>query len=202
MAYEVEKHFLLQNGARVPFQQTPNGAKIFTPRFLVIHYTAGRNFESTVSWFKNPAAKASAHLVLGRAGEIMQMQAFNKICWHAGLSKWKNFRGLNNYAIGIEVDNAGLLQKNEKGIWRSWFGEAYAPEDVLVAKHRLGGDAHGWHVYTQKQIDMVFEIALGLHAHYKFDDILGHEDISWPRKTDPGPAFPLQSLKAKVLGRA
>jgi N-acetylmuramoyl-L-alanine amidase len=202
MGYEINNHFLSQNGARVPFSQTPNGGKIFMPRFAVIHYTAGRTLQSSVSWFKNPAAKASAHLVIGRAGEIMQMQAFNKTCWHAGLSKWKNFRGLNSYAIGIEIDNAGLLQKSEKGVWRSWFGEIYAPEDVLVARHRLGGDVHGWHTYTQKQIDLAFEITLSLHTRYKFDDILGHEDISWPRKTDPGPAFPLQSLKAKILGRA
>ena len=202
MGFGTNKHFLTQNGARVPYAQTPNGGKILTPRFLVLHYTAGRNFESSVSWFKNPAAKASAHLVLGRAGEIMQMQPLNKTCWHAGVSKWKKISGLNNYAIGIEIDNAGILQKSEKGIWRSWFGETYPPEEVLVARHRLGGDEHGWHIYTQKQIELVCDVAVALHAQYKFDDILGHEDISWPRKTDPGPAFPLQSIKAKVLGRA
>jgi N-acetylmuramoyl-L-alanine amidase len=202
MAYQIDRHFLLANGRRVRFVQTPNGGKLLKPRLLILHYTAGRNFESSVSWFKNPQAKASAHLILGRAGEICQMQPFNKICWHAGVSKWKNLRGLNNHAIGIEIDNAGILEKSEKGIWHAWFGKTYPSKEVLVAKHRLGGEAHGWHIYPQKQIELVQDIAAALHAHYQFDDILGHDDISWPRKTDPGPAFPLQSLKAKVLGRA
>jgi N-acetylmuramoyl-L-alanine amidase len=202
MAYGIDRHFLTKNGARVTFSQTPNGGKIFKPRFLVLHYTAGRNFESTVSWFENPAAKASAHLVVGRGAEICQMQAFNKTCWHAGVSNWKKFTGLNNYSIGIEIDNAGILQKNEKGLWRAWFGKVYPAEEVLVAKHRLGGEVCGWHEYTAEQIDAALAIALALHQVYDFDDILGHEDISWPRKTDPGPAFPLQNIRAKVLGRA
>lgn len=199
---ETPSHFLRRDGTRVTYQQTPHGGRVLKPRFLVLHYTAGRSFESAVAWFRNPKAKASAHLVVGRGGELCQMQPFNKTCWHAGVSCWKNFRGLNDYAIGIEIDNPGLLQKNEKGVWHAWFGKTYAPDEVMAAKHHLGGEFHGWHLYTPQQIEMVLEIASELHAHYKFDDILGHEDISWPRKTDPGPAFPLQNIKAKIFGRA
>ena len=40
-----------------------------------------------------------------------------------------------------------------------------------------------------------------LHAAYEFDDILGHEEISPKRKVDPGPAFPLDSMRSRILGR-
>jgi N-acetylmuramoyl-L-alanine amidase len=38
-------------------------------------------------------------------------------------------------------------------------------------------------------------------AHYRLRDMLGHEDIAPGRKSDPGPAFPLENLRAKLLGR-
>jgi N-acetylmuramoyl-L-alanine amidase len=37
---------------------------------------------------------------------------------------------------------------------------------------------------------------------YGIKKILGHDDISPHRKVDPGPAFPMASFRAKVLGRA
>ena len=31
----------------------------------------------------------------------------NKVAWHAGKSKWKNFKNLNENSIGIELVNKG-----------------------------------------------------------------------------------------------
>ena len=31
----------------------------------------------------------------------------NRVAWHAGKSKWKNFKDLNKYSIGIELVNKG-----------------------------------------------------------------------------------------------
>jgi N-acetylmuramoyl-L-alanine amidase len=37
---------------------------------------------------------------------------------------------------------------------------------------------------------------------YRLKDIVGHEDIAPGRKSDPGPVFPLQNIRAKVFGRS
>ena len=37
--------------------------------------------------------------------------------------------------------------------------------------------------------------------HYGLRDVLGHDDVSPGRKSDPGPAFPMESFRARVLGR-
>jgi N-acetyl-anhydromuramyl-L-alanine amidase AmpD/V8-like Glu-specific endopeptidase len=62
---------------------------------IVIHITdSGANISSPINWFKNPAAKVSAHYVIGQDGEIVQMVAHNDVAWHAGSA--------NGTSIGIE----------------------------------------------------------------------------------------------------
>ncbi len=199
MVYAISDQKLCKDGNAVSFRQTPHGGQTLRPRFLVLHYTAGRSFESTLEWFENRTSKASAHLVIGQKGEICQMQTFDKTCYHAGISQWKGTRFLNTCAIGIEMDNAGLLQKKTDAKWTTWFGQEIAQADVLQARHRLGGDICGWQLYTKVQVETCLAIVMALHEHFGFEDIVGHEDISWPRKTDPGPAFPLQDVRAHAF---
>jgi N-acetylmuramoyl-L-alanine amidase len=201
MAFSVNNHKLQNESSNVTFKQTPNGGAALKPLYLIMHYTAGRSSKSSVEWFLNNEANASAHIVIGRSGDVTQLQPFNKMCWHAGVSRWGELIGLNHHSIGIELDNAGILKKTEDGSWKSWFGSAYPATEVLVAKHRLGGEPCGWHTYTEKQIEIAIAIGQALHDQYRFLDILGHDDISWPRKTDPGPAFPLDSFRSRIMGR-
>ena len=93
-------------GENISFQKTPNQSDPFTPIYLLLHYTAGTTLDGAVSWFMNPAAQASSHIVIGRDGRIVQMVAFNRKAWHAGESAWGNLKGMNQDAIGIELANA------------------------------------------------------------------------------------------------
>jgi N-acetylmuramoyl-L-alanine amidase len=45
------------------------------------------------------------------------------------------------------------------------------------------------------------ELAQLLVRHYGLKDVVGHEAIDPDRKRDPGPAFPLEHVRASVLGR-
>ncbi len=184
-----------------PFVATPNKGAQLQPEYLIMHYTAGRNADSSVRWFANPTSRASAHLVIGRDGAITQMVPFNVIAWHAGRSSWEGRRGLNRFSLGIELDNAGLLVRHGNR-WRAWFGVEYDGEDVIEAVHKHQTNARGWHLYTPEQIDIAVEVASLLVQRYALRDVLGHEDIAPGRKTDPGPAFPMQSFRARMLGRA
>jgi N-acetylmuramoyl-L-alanine amidase len=194
----IEDHRLV--GGNVSFVETPNKGGDLSPRYLVFHYTAGKSATSSTNWLTNPESKASAHVVLGRDGSICQLAPFNVKTWHAGLSHWDGVTGLNSYAIGIEMDNAGLLKKvGDK--YQAWFGTLYAEDQVLYAKHRLDDEPHWWHAYTEVQIQQALELAQLLVRHYDLKDVVGHEDIAPDRKRDPGPAFPLVSIRAAVLGR-
>jgi N-acetylmuramoyl-L-alanine amidase len=46
------------------------------------------------------------------------------------------------------------------------------------------------------------DLAQLLVRHYDLKDVVGHEDIAPVRKRDPGPAFPLEHVRAAVFGRA
>lgn len=196
---------IADNGTPVRFVDTPNKGGVMVPEYLVMHYTAGSSAEGSVSWLANPVARASAHLVIGRDGGITQLVAFNRVAWHAGQSQWAGRAGLNNFSIGIELDNAGHLER-AGGRWISAASKrAYADDDVLVANHKhdkAGTPPSGWHEYTEAQIEAALKVGLLLMEKYALRDVLGHEDIAPGRKADPGPAFPLASYRARLMGRA
>lgn len=197
---EVKKHLLEADG--VVWEESPNhGDKLVNgrPDSIIVHYTAGSSAESSVRSLSNPKQKVSAHLVVGRKGEIYQLVPFDTIAWHAGASKWKGREGYNKFSIGIEIDNAGILKPNGSGKYLSWFNRLYSADEVLKAKHRNGGAEQYWHQYTEDQINAVFEICECLCDSYPIKEILGHEEIAPARKTDPGPAFPLERLRASIF---
>ena len=196
----IENHRLV--GDRVSFRATPNCGGELTARFLVFHYTAGRSAESSVESLctRKPQGNASAHLVLARDGRIVQLAPFNVVAWHAGVSHWNGLVGLNRASIGIELDNAGALSRvGDKFI--AWFGKEYGAGDVMLAEHKHGGGMRPWHAYTEAQIERALELAELLVDHYRLEGVLGHEDIARGRKQDPGPAFPLEAIASRALGR-
>jgi N-acetylmuramoyl-L-alanine amidase len=193
------KNHLLE-GDKVTQRNTPNRGGRLAAQYLVFHYTAGSSAKSSADWLCNPAAKASAHLVLGREGEIIQLAPLNVVTWHAGISHWAGLTGMNNHSIGIEMDNAGVL-KNLGDRYESAFGKVYPRNEVVLARHRHGTTEQAWHAYTEAQISRAFELAELLFSHYGLKEVLGHEDIARGRKSDPGPAFPLGSVAARVAGR-
>ncbi len=200
---KISNHRLVgSSGEPVPFVSTRNMGGVFTPQYLVMHYTAGRSAQESISWFQNPHASASAHLVVGRDGGVTQMVPFNRIAWHAGRSRWLGLEGMNRFSIGIEMDNAGLLTPSGDR-FRAWFGDFYKADDVLLAAHKNDASARmlAWHRFTPEQIEVAVQIAALLTSHYNLKDVLGHEDISPGRKTDPGPAFPMASFRSRAMGR-
>ena len=62
---------------------------------------------ASIKRLTNPRFKVSCHYLIDRKGLVMRLVDDDKIAWHAGKSKWKNFVNLNKYSIGIELVNKG-----------------------------------------------------------------------------------------------
>ncbi len=204
---KIVDHRLYQDdGSPYPFVQSPNGGNPLQPRYLIIHYTAGLNPEAAVRTLTDPNAQASAHLVIGQDGSVTQLMAFNRIAWHAGVSTWEGLQGLNSYSIGIELDNLGQL--TQQGVhpdgmaqWVDWLNQPYNGP-MIEAVHKNGGPLSGWPTFSPEQIEVTMTISQLLIQTYGLINVLGHDDISPGRKIDPGPAFPMESFRARVMGRA
>jgi N-acetylmuramoyl-L-alanine amidase len=198
----IKNHKLVAEAGDAAIQvlNSPNQGGVITPQYLVIHYTAGRSAESSVAHFMNKDAKASAHIVIGMDGKITQVVPFNKNAWHAGKSKWNGLVGLNSHSIGIELDNPGVMTRTGSK-WIAWFGKEYPASVITEAIHKHQEVSAGWHIFPEKQIESCIKLSKLLVTNYQLLDIVGHEDISPFRKTDPGPAFPMENFKSIVLGR-
>ena len=115
-------------------------------------------------------SKVSCHYFIKNNGNIIRMVPDSYSAWHAGKSKWKKFKSLNKYSIGIEINNPG----HDHG-YKS-FGQKQVKSLLFLIK----------------DLKKTFKIDR--------KDILGHSDIAPDRKKDPGEKFPWSFLaKNKII---
>lgn len=184
------------------YKRSPNQSGIIKPRFFLCHYSAGKSFQQTVDYLCKKSAKASAHLVIGREGEICQLVPFNRKSWSAGKSSWNGLTGLNAYTISVELDNYGLLSKKSDGTYRTWFGRTVPKDEVYIGPHKNSPNIiRAWHEYTEAQLEVLEEVASVIYEKYELEDILGHDDVAPKRKLDTGPAFSMEQFKSIIMGR-
>ena len=162
------------------------------PDMIVLHYTAGGNAMSSAHYLARNDTSVSAHLVVARSGRVIQLLPFNVRAWHAGMSEYEGRKQLNDFSVGIEIDNAGRLHRRGNSFF-SWFNREYPPGEVFTTVEN--GHAAYYHGYTREQIERVAEICAFLKARYLIRRLLRHSDIT-VRKTDPGPAFPFDEVKS------
>ena len=172
-----------------------NTRKLEGPDMIVLHYTAGTSAESSSIFLTRPDVSASAHLVIGRKGEVFQLVPFHIEAWHAGKSWYAGRGGLNRYSIGIELDNLGKLRFSGD-LFVAEYGRVVLPDEVYT--DCSGDHPTYWHRYTERQIRVLQEICSLLEETYPIRDVVGHSVIT-PRKIDPGPAleFAFSELQVK-----
>ena len=140
-------------------------------KFVIIHYTGMQSEIESINRLKNPKYKVSCHYLISRKGEVVQMVKEKNIAWHAGKSKWKQFKNLNNYSIGIELVNKGHQ-----------FGYQNFSNQQISSLIKLC-----------KKLKKKYLI--------KKENFLGHSDIAPLRKIDPGEKFPWKKLSKHGIGK-
>ena len=139
-------------------------------KFIIIHYTGMQSRIASIKRLLSSRHKVSCHYLIDRKGKVLRMVDENKVAWHAGKSKWKNFNNLNKNSIGIELVNKG---------------------------HKFGYERFT-SSQINKLINLCLNLKKKFKI--KNSNILGHSDISPMRKQDPGEKFPWKKLKKNKLG--
>lgn len=124
------------------YYQPPFNTSSGLPDAIIIHYTAMTTASGAVKVLttKNPkGGNASAHLVIGKKGEVFQLADFNLRTWHAGESSYNGRKGYNSLSVGIEIDNAGWLEKKDGTFTRYKLGKEFVEKDVLNKRHVIPG---------------------------------------------------------------
>ena len=138
-------------------------------KFIIIHYTGMRKESEAIRRLCDLNSNVSSHYFIKNNGEILLMVPDLYQAWHAGVSNWKNFKLLNKYSIGIEINNPG----HDHGY------KNFNLKQINSLKRLL------------KNLMKKYKI--------KKQNILGHSDIAPTRKQDPGEKFPWSELSKSNL---
>ena len=148
----------------------PNGVKGIST--LVLHYTGMKDIAEVKDRLCCPKAAVSAHYLVDEQGQIFQLVREEKRAWHAGVSHWQGRDNVNDFSIGIEIQNNG----------HEWGYEPF-PEPQMQSVIALSQD-----IINRYNID--------------FSNVIAHSDIAPTRKQDPGELFDWswvdESVAAKI----
>lgn len=152
-------------------------------RGLVVHYTVSNRSESSArAVLKYLCTRGLGCMVMDEDGIIYVPENFDlmkDVAYHAGKSTWQGKSGMSLYCLGMEICCWGRLtpesKKFAKTMRRSGRKQNIAPGD--------------YEPYTKEQEESLVSFILWYaqqNPDFDIDWVVGHDEISPGRKTDPG----------------
>ena len=133
-------------------------------KYIVIHYTGMKTLKLAYKKLSDERSDVSTHYLISRNGFIFNLLCPKYKAWHAGESKWKNNNNINDYSIGIELENKG---------------------------HDFGYSNYSNKQYWSLKKLINF---LKINFNLIDESIVFHSDISPNRKQDPGEKFFIKKI--------
>lgn len=137
---------------------------------LVLHYTGMMTGQGALERLCDPQAKVSSHYVVEEDGRVFQLVDEADRAWHAGVSCWRGERAVNAHSIGIEIVNPGHE-----------YGYRPFPDEQMQSVITLCQEILGRHVIPAR-------------------NVIGHSDVAFTRKEDPGELFDWPLLARNGVG--
>lgn len=165
----------------IPFDPSPNyrkGRRGPGISHIVIHTMQG-TFSGSRQWFKNFKSQVSAHYLISKKGDIVQMVKEEDTAWHVC--------NANPFTIGIELEDYG------KG-----------PRDVKTGRVQELTSQNDPAWFTQIQLDTAAEIVADICHRRAINvaHIIGHNSPMLKEygnnHQDPGPYFPWDKFRKMV----
>lgn len=146
----------------------------------------------------------SVHLVITRAGEVVQMAALDEIAQHAGGQAYGDIPNLNARSIAIRLENWGPLRPVEGGYAPAMLSRPLPADEVAESDDnpcRPGESGH-WHIYTIAQTAALSQVLDALKRYRPgLRDIIRASDANPRTCGSPGPTLDFEALRADFLRR-
>jgi N-acetylmuramoyl-L-alanine amidase len=113
------QQYPLNDSGGLSYAQQFVGTTNFTmrkPNYVIIHHTAQDSCGQTLRTFTLKKTQVSAHYVICKDGTVYHMLNDYLRAHHAGAAKWGNTLDINSSSIGIELDNNGFQNFDERQI--------------------------------------------------------------------------------------
>lgn len=171
----------------------------YLPQGAVIHYNAARGGNAPtpeeaerlakrlISYL---SSKKYGTMTVDAFGKVYQNMPLNKWSAHAGKSRWKGTTGqsVNNEFVGIDLMCAGRVKLKGSKFVTWWGGEL--PKEHVVHSEDRDNIKEGWYEKcTDLQFEELTRLLVWLNSNFdsfSFDNVVGHDEVSPERKTDPG----------------
>ncbi len=170
---------------------------LISPDFIIIK-NISQPFAYTYKENNISQTKPDVHLVIDRIGNITQLIPFNKQVCGEIHGSWGIYKNIKSRAIVIALENHGRLCKQDDS-FISWEGTVLEKTDVFEGTHRNEDSPNYWEKYPKGQTLITEKINQCLVTTYKVKCILGYEEVCPGLKVDPGPAFPLEIMRNKLV---
>ena len=138
------------------------------------------------------------HVLIDRDGLVTQFIPFNEQIAVAISGSWEGMKNLASRSIILTFVNHGRLQK-QGDEFISQDGTVIDRTDVFTGIHQNEESLSYWQKFTDSQVSIAEKIIRCLTSAYQVKYILGYEEVCPGLQTDPGPAFPLEIMRRKVM---
>ncbi len=137
---------------------------------LVMHYTDMESCDEALARLCDLEAQVSAHYVVSEGGEVFQLVEESARAWHAGESHWRGHNNINARSVGIEICNPG--------------------------------HSNGYADFPARQMKAVIRLAQEIIDRHSIParNVVGHSDIAFLRKIDPGEKFDWKACARNGVG--
>lgn len=137
---------------------------------LVMHYTDMLHAEDAIVRLCDPESRVSAHYVIDEAGGVFKLVDEKERAWHAGESHWRGQANVNARSIGIELSNPG--------------------------------HGHGYQPFPKAQMEALVGLSQQIVSRHNIpaQNVVGHSDVAFLRKMDPGELFDWPMLAHAGVG--
>lgn len=191
---------------------------------LGVHFTAGAENDSNsdaINTLKYLVSRGLCCPVMDHDGTIYvpeDWDIWRDWGYNFGASKWKGQSSVSRLAIGMEIVNAGRLEKYQGSYYPYYFLKKNSKGQVIGTKgpahqsprmvsKRDNMQAGAYDPYTPEQERSLFNFALNLRVRNKDftpEWFFGHDEVATPlgRKNDPGGSLSMTMPEARAKLKA